>query len=118
MKTGLFLDDVRNPEDVTWVTYPSDVEWTVVRSFKEFLAAIIEQDYDVFSFDFIIEEFKRSSILERTGYDCLSLLVYKLMDVFDDKRSVNIPEVFYHTEYDEGKEQMISTWQGFLRFIE
>ncbi len=117
MRTGLFLDDVRNPEDVTKITYPNGVEWTVVRSFKEFLAAI-EQDYAVFSFDYILEDFKRSHTIERTGYDCLSRLIYKLMDVFDDKGAVTIPEVFYHTEYDEGKEQMISTWQGFLRFIE
>ena len=35
MSYNLFLDDIRDPEVVTWVSLPK-VEWTVVRSFKEF----------------------------------------------------------------------------------
>ena len=30
---GLFLDDERVPQDVTWVNYPKNIEWTVVRSY-------------------------------------------------------------------------------------
>lgn len=31
---GIFLDDERRVEDVTWVKLP-DVEWTIVRMFDE-----------------------------------------------------------------------------------
>lgn len=29
---GLFLDDERSVGDVTWVLYPTGVDWTVVRN--------------------------------------------------------------------------------------
>ena len=35
MLKGLFLDDERNPEDVTWIKYPDNIEWIVVRDSAE-----------------------------------------------------------------------------------
>ena len=37
----LFLDDNRHPKDVTWIELPL-VEWTVVRSYKEFVKTVEE----------------------------------------------------------------------------
>ena len=34
---GIFLDDERNPEDVTWIKYPENVEWFIVRTVLNFL---------------------------------------------------------------------------------
>lgn len=39
---NIFLDDVRNPADVTWDRdMPRDVEWLIVRSIYEFIDAIL-----------------------------------------------------------------------------
>lgn len=38
---GLFLDDERVPQDVTWIKYPENVEWVVVRSYDEFFMSFI-----------------------------------------------------------------------------
>lgn len=51
MPKGLFLDDERNHQDVTWIQYPEDVEWTVVRTFSEFVRATSGQVFDLISFD-------------------------------------------------------------------
>lgn len=36
MTNGLFLDDMRVPTDVTWVKYPSGIDWKIVRNCEEF----------------------------------------------------------------------------------
>lgn len=60
---GLFLDDERNPEDVTWnligsdVKYPSDVEWTIVRNSKDFIIEMEKDIYECYSFDHDIQDF-------------------------------------------------------------
>ena len=55
---GLFLDDERNPQDVTWMPHSDyhDVEWTVVRNFQEFKQQILEE-WDVISFDHDLQDF-------------------------------------------------------------
>lgn len=37
---GIFLDDERNPEDVTWISYPAEIQWNVVRNFSDFVHAV------------------------------------------------------------------------------
>lgn len=66
----LFLDDERNPEDVTWVNYPANAEFTVVRNFEQFMKAVKNSEvFDAFSLDHDIQEFKFGR--EFTGYTCL-----------------------------------------------
>lgn len=36
MSYYLFLDDARQPSNVTWVTLPQNVNWVIAKSFKEF----------------------------------------------------------------------------------
>ena len=55
---GLFLDDERNPEQVTWVGYYDNIEWTVVRNSKEWLNEMKDvSQYDVFSLDHDLQDF-------------------------------------------------------------
>lgn len=55
---GLFLDDERNPENVTWVGYYDDIEWTIVRNGKEWSGEMKNASYyDVFSLDHDLQDF-------------------------------------------------------------
>lgn len=88
----LFLDDMRNPKDVTWVTIPQKT-WIVARTYKEFVDSIKEKDYvpSFVSYDHDLSDYKYVSIPridqfgilqtdqhkigEKTGYDCAKWLV-------------------------------------------
>ena len=59
---GLFLDDERNPEDVTWIDYPENIEWTVVRSGDEFLYEFHRHNFQVFSFDHDIQGYNHRGV--------------------------------------------------------
>ena len=89
---GLFLDDERNPKDVTWLSYPLDVDWTVVRTYGEFEMAILMSDFDIISFDHDIQDFDDRGN-ERTGYTCfLKILGYVMEDC------MKMPEVVVHSQ--------------------
>lgn len=57
----LFLDDERNPEDVTWVTYPVNSEFVIVRTYDQFVKAIENNIFDYYSFDHDIQDYKNLS---------------------------------------------------------
>lgn len=40
---NLFLDDIRMPEDVSWVKLPKNIEWVIVRNYKEFRKTILNK---------------------------------------------------------------------------
>ena len=108
---GLFLDDERNPEDVTWIDYPENIEWVVVRDSSDFRDAFILGWFDVVSFDHDIAEMSTEG-KETTGYDVLKSMVGHLMDNQDEY----LPEqVFFHTQNLIGKENMESYWNNFCR---
>jgi hypothetical protein len=65
---GLFLDDERSPADVTWITYPSNIEWEVVRTFYDFCISIETCDYDIISFDHDIQDFWKIKKGELAGH--------------------------------------------------
>lgn len=78
---GLFLDDERNPQDVTWVDYPQGIEWRVVRTFDAFVAALEENGvaFELISFDHDLQDFDASGV-ERTGYTCMKWLSERSLD--------------------------------------
>lgn len=100
---GVFLDDERLPEDVTWVNYPDNVTWVVVSSPETFNYAVKrleEKCYDYFvSFDHDIQVFVNSE--EITGYDILKKMVDE--QLYGNKR---IPECYFHTQNPIGKKNM------------
>lgn len=106
---GIFLDDERNPEDVTWLQYDKDIVWSIVRTKAQFddlvkLTSLLGQTF-VVSFDHDIQDFKGG--VEQTGYDCLKLLVDFCLDT-----GANLPVCFFHTQNPVGKQNMQTYYEN------
>lgn len=107
MNKGLFLDDVRMPEDVVWVKLP-DIEWIIVRSYNQFVNEIqvhgipsfISMDHDLGLEDYIDpQEIEEDMIFtERNGYDCAKWLIAYCLE---HKRK--LPEYVVHSMNCVGK---------------
>jgi len=111
---GIFLDDERNPEDVTWIQYPEGIEWYVVRRMNDFLFCIYNMentDY-VVSFDHDLQDYNLAG-KENTGHDCLKSLVDYCMD-----KGYMLPECFFHTQNLVGKKNMVSYYENAKKFTE
>lgn len=73
MGFNLFLDDERNPEDVTWVDLPN-VDWVICRTYAEFVATVECRGLpELMSFDNDLGELKE-------GKHCAFWLVEWMMD--------------------------------------
>lgn len=110
---GLFLDDERNPEDVFWIKYPSNItHWIIARNLKEFQFQIVNRsDIQYISFDHDLQDFGIET--ENTGYNCLKLLVdWCIMG------NRQIPKCLFHTQNPVGLRNMESYYQNFLKFQE
>lgn len=83
---NIFLDDLRKPKDVSWVELPN-VEWIIVRSYKEFRNLVWEKgipkfvtyDHDLsdahYGHGLNYDEIPYETYFEKTGYDCAKFLV-------------------------------------------
>ena len=110
---GLFLDDERNPEDVTWIKYPESIDWVVVRSYDEFFHEFYRADFQVISFDHDIQDFNNRGG-ELTGY----VVLKAMLDTFltTPPGLYTFPEqVFFHTKNLIGREHMESYWKNFCK---
>lgn len=105
---GLFLDDERNPQEVTWVNYPENVEWTVVRSFSEFVKAATTQGFDLMSFDHDLQDFSKGA--EMTGYDCLKWLCNNSTYI----PNCLLPQIVVHSMNPIGKVNILTYWKNYL----
>jgi hypothetical protein len=95
---GIFLDDERWPEQVSWVQLPSDAKWTTPRMHLDFKWLISESGEpfpDVISFDHDLGE------NTETGYDCLKWLIEYCME-----KRINLPECHFHTMNPVGRQNM------------
>jgi hypothetical protein len=110
MSYNLFLDDVRSPHQVKWITLPHNALWTIVRSYDEFVKTIEEKGvpaFVTFDHDLSIEHYALSEPREgvdsptvipyesysvKTGYDCAKWLVE-----YCRKNSVQIPNYAIHS---------------------
>jgi hypothetical protein len=84
-KYYLFLDDVRQPRNVTWIDMPNH-DWTIVRSYKEFRDAIwnrgipefVAYDHDLADVHYNSmnhgDAIDYNNLTEKTGYDCAKFL--------------------------------------------
>lgn len=110
---GLFLDDERWPEDVTWLVYPASLEeWTIVRTHHDFERELLREAsrivYDVISFDHdicCVDE--RGS--EVTGYDCLKTTLRLVED-----RKIVRPIIHFHTRNIVGLNNMVGYYHDWL----
>lgn len=107
-RIGLFLDDERASADVTWVVYPQDVEWVVVRNSDEFFQQLQVLAPVVVSFDHDIQEFHRGE--ETTGYNILKEMIDIYLGVAE------LPQCFFHTQNPIGKKNMECYYENALKF--
>jgi hypothetical protein len=126
---SLFLDDQRQPKQVTWVELPP-VEWVVVRNYKEFVDYIsvhgpparVSFDHDLALEHYPIFETNAAnnptvipyaSYKEKTGYDCAKWLInYCMMKV------AKLPECYVHTLNPIGRDNIDSIIKSYQSYSE
>lgn len=124
----LFLDDERDPLDVTWVNLPL-YNWTIVRNYREFVSHIEKNGlpkFVTFDHDLAIEHYpfmeptatalKADCIpyeiyKEKTGYDCAKWLVEYCME-----NRKFLPEYAIHTKNPVGAENIRCLFRNFQKF--
>lgn len=109
---GLFLDDERNPQDVTWLSYPANINWNIVRTYAEFSNAILTQDFDIISFDHDIQDYDLKGN-ERTGYDCMKYLVEMALD-----KAIILPRCVVHSQNPTGAENIRKYYENACKYLE
>jgi 3-mercaptopyruvate sulfurtransferase SseA len=121
---NLFLDDVREVEDVTWVKLPK-VEWTIVRNYDDFVKAINKNGLpDLVSFDHdlgaehypqtaedLCKPIDYSKYKEKTGYTCATFLVSYCLD-----NNLNLPKYLIHSMNPVGAENISSLLKSFEKY--
>lgn len=107
---GLFLDDERVPSDVTWIQYPDNVEWIIARNYQEFFDVFRNDEFDIITFDHDIQSYVKGE--EKTGYDCLKLLLEYYNDDF-----VEDIKFFFHTQNPVGKKNMECYYNNYVKFM-
>ena len=129
----LFLDDERFPYSVTWVKLP-DVEWTIVRSYDEFINEIqsrgylpkyISYDHDLASEHYVEYTaahdpnsptngiINYNNFKEKTGYDCAKWLAQYCVD-----NNQPIPQYYVHTLNPIGGRNIISVLESAKKVIQ
>lgn len=126
---NLFLDDSprRIPSKLTWIKLP-DVEWTIVRTYEEFVHVIMSKglpkilSYDHDLTDEHYKEYFRvkatgfkepigySHFKIRSGWHCAQWLAKYCMD---NKKS--LPAYYVHTLNEPGKANIITTMENARR---
>lgn len=122
---NIFLDDVRSPNNVTWVNLPL-YEWIVVRNYDQFVNIIKQNGVPNFvSFDHdLADEHYRPSMYnpdghysnyytdgtfkEKTGYDCAKYLIEYCID-----NNLKLPNYLVHSMNPIGKYNIISILENF-----
>lgn len=125
---SLFLDDVRQPNNVTWVTLPMTT-YTIVRNYKEFRDAIWNKGipkFVAYDHDLSDEHYENydgfddngeliinyEKMKEKTGYDCAKFLVNEC-----NKLGVKHPPYVVHSMNPVGKNNIISYVESYNRIF-
>ena len=113
-KYYVFLDDVRHPNQVTWVKLPQK-PYFLVRSYKDFVDLIslkgvpefVAYDHDLsdthYGHGLQGDAIPYEMYQEKTGYDCAKWLVD-----FCEQNNVKHPDFVVHSMNPIGKENIIS----------
>lgn len=113
----LFLDDIRNPKEVTWERIPFGVQWDIVRNYDKFVKTVEEKGLPVFvtfDHDLADEHYPKSSedylkgvdsskFREKTGFDCA-----KWMVEYCEENALPFPEFRCHSMNPVGKKNIVS----------
>lgn len=111
MKNGLFLDDLRFSDEVTWVSYPNDVTWKIVRTCEEFKEYLCENgipQYITFDHDLGDEE-------PLNGAELADWLCYEVVD-----GRLTLPDnfqYFVHSMNPIGADNIRSKLDQLIRFM-
>lgn len=127
MSYYLFLDDERMPSNVTWVNLPENVDWTIVRSYTQFVETILQKGLPKFiSFDHDLADehyiqsimlnekigmFEYNSVEEKTGYDCAKWLVEYCM-----QKGIDVPPYTVHSMSIVGRENIINYLENYKQW--
>lgn len=116
MTYKLFLDDQRNPSDVTWINiHHDDRDWVVVRSYHEFVAHIETYglpDYIAFDHDLAEEHYWNDLAYEHTGMHCAKWLV-----AFCQDRNLKIPRYDVHSMNPVGRLNIVGYLESAKRTL-
>lgn len=130
MKTFLYLDDIRNPQDSFQYTLNKiyiNNEWIVVRNYDEFtkhiqiygLPDVVSFDHDIalehYTPEYLWNDYEKSkqyqesqNYTEKTGYDCAKYLIDYCID-----NSEKLPEYLCHSMNPVGKDNIIGILNNF-----
>lgn len=104
-KQGLFLDDVRCPDQISWISYPAGIRWYVARNLDDFVRYLQQENkFDVVSFDYHLgNAFCGLHNTELpTGVDALKRLI-----ILSQKGKIEFPEkIVFHTQDPDGRNKM------------
>jgi hypothetical protein len=101
----LFLDDERNPKDVTWLDLPN-VDWTVVRNIAEFKHMVTTSILLGVSFDHDLgPSFETGSSAARFLCEHLSLTNQPL------------PKCYIHSQNPSGSQNIQSILNSYTKFL-
>ncbi len=106
---NLFLDDFREPSDVTWAVIPS-VEWSIVRSVKSFkkwikkhgIPSLVSFDNDLLPEHYVGNSFQNSLPIEDTGFDACMWLVELC-----EGHQMPFPKWIVHSRNTKGVRRMV-----------
>lgn len=117
--THLFLDDIRDPHQVTWVKLPwfPGINWIVVRSYNAFISHIqthgvptfVTFDHDL-AIEHYLPETDSSEYTEKTGRDCAVWLAEHCLDT-----GTPIPEYAVHSMNPVGRDNIVSVMESARR---
>jgi hypothetical protein len=117
----LFLDDVRNPDDITWAAFPREEMTFIVRTYDAFVTQVKTSGLPAFvCFDHDLADEHYAAMLkenesdpvkqleaivdygsEKTGYDCVKWLVDYCVD-----QKVKFPKYIVHSMNPAGKDRI------------
>jgi hypothetical protein len=124
-KYNLFVDDIRYPNDVTWVNLPKDQHYTVVRNYQEFVDIItlrgvpqfvsLDHDLGISSYSEYFNSVKNGyinyeNICEMTGLDCAKYLINYCIE-----KDFQFPKYVVHSMNPIGKQNIISLIESFKK---
>jgi hypothetical protein len=119
----LFLDDIRIPQQVTWVELPMPGGWIIARNYKDFTSIILEKgmpEFIAFDHDLADEHYQilkpgeiRGEYKEKTGADCAHWLVGYCMEDWKD-----LPDYAVHSMNPEGGKNIIAKLESYRRLLE
>lgn len=108
MSYKLFLDDERNPSDVTWVRYPlpsqtanNDQTWVICRSFWDFKSTLMERGLPPYFVSFDHDLGREPGRREFNGTDCAEFLI-RYCKKFDFK----LPDFVVHSKNPVGAQRI------------